>query len=230
MTDPPDQQLLERLRYAEQRAEEEERSRRQAEKRAGQAEQRAEEEQQSRRHAEQRAEKEQARNQLTTFSEYLEASHLYLSKPLTIQTDRSLTTKGSITNAQGKKCPTYLRPWLDFLNVQQPVFDDVYSLLQPPTNAPRLFSSRIALEDLGRRLCRRPLASESDLESYQRFALEDHVADIISHLVNIPYARAMFSLRNGIQFENYANTLSDNAEEVQQYFQRRFPKDQICVY
>jgi len=244
MADPSNQHLLDRLRDAEQRAEEEQRSRRQAEQgaeeeqrsrrqaeqRAGQAEQRAGQAERRAGQAEERAAQEQARNQPTTFSEYLEACHLYLSKPLTIQTDRSLTTKGSITNPQGKKCPTYLRPWDEFPDVQQPLFDDVYKLLHPPTNAPRLFSSKIALEDLGRRLCRRPLASESDLESYERFAVEDHVAEIISRLIDVPRARHLFSLENGVLFENHANTLSDDAEEVQRRSQRRTQSDQICVY
>ena len=195
---------------------EERKSRQQAEQRAGQAEQRVLEE--------------QSRNQLTTFEEYLEACHVLLSKPLTIQSDKSLATKGSMTTPQGRICPTYLRPWDDFPQVQQPIFDDIYRLFHHSSEpAPRLFSSRIALEDFGRQLCRRPLASEDDLRSYLRYAMEEKVTDVIYSLVNIPASRESFSLGKGIVFENHTNTLSDNAEEERRP-QRRSRSDQICVY
>jgi hypothetical protein len=86
------------------------------------------------------------------------------------------------------------------------------------------------LEDLGRLLRRRPLASEKDLESFQRFAVEDKVVDVVSQLLNNPEARQLFTLGKGIEFENHANTLSDNAEEVLQRTQQRSRTDQICVY
>jgi len=68
---------------------------------------------------------------------------------------------------------------------------------------------------------------------------------IISHLQQIEEARYAFDLGEGIIFENYANTLSDSNEEVQQSLQdlcisskgqalSSNPKprntDQICVY
>ncbi|KAK9342304.1 hypothetical protein V1522DRAFT_416544, partial [Lipomyces starkeyi] len=46
------------------------------------------------------------------------------------------------------------------------------------------FSSRLALQDFGRRLCRRRLASEADLQSYERFAVEEQVYDVY-----LPYAQ-----------------------------------------
>jgi hypothetical protein len=106
--------------------------------------------------------------------------------------------------------------------------------LQPfpsfPSDHPKLFPPAIALEDLGRLLCRRPLASEKDLESCQRFAVEERVVDVISQLLDILHARQSFGLGNGVKFENHANTLSDGAEEVLQRTQQRSRTDQICVY
>jgi hypothetical protein len=45
-----------------------------------------------------RAEQAEERNWNTTFAEYLRACHCCITKPLTIQTNRSLTTKGSVSN------------------------------------------------------------------------------------------------------------------------------------
>lgn len=56
------------------------------------------------------------------------------------------------------------------------------------------------------------------------------MVDVISHLLDIPQAHQLFALGNGIEFENHANTLSDNSEEVLQRMQQRSRIDQICVY
>ena len=39
--------------------------------------------------------------------------------------------------------------------------------------------TRLSLEDLGRTLSRRPRASGKDPESYERFAVEEEVKDIV---------------------------------------------------
>lgn len=49
-------------------------------------------------------------------------------------------------------------------------------------DAQQLFAPLVELEGLGRRFALRPISSEQDLESYERFAVEDHVRDIISEL------------------------------------------------
>ncbi len=63
------------------------------------------------------------------------------------------------------------------------------------------------LKELGQDLCDRPLASEKDLETYQRLAIERPATNIISHLQQIEEARRGFNLDGGIIFENHANTL-----------------------
>ncbi|RHZ55165.1 uncharacterized protein CDV56_105724 [Aspergillus thermomutatus] len=85
--------------------------------------------------AKQRAEQAEERNRNTTFAEYLRACHRCLTKPLTVQTNRSLTTKGSITSPVGRVCPTFLRPW-DFRAAQQTFFDEIYQLFHPNSEAP----------------------------------------------------------------------------------------------
>jgi hypothetical protein len=165
--------------------------------------------------AQARAEAAEERSGHTALPTFLELCHILFSEPLRVQTNRSLTTKGSITSPRGKKHPTYMRPWHDFPQIQQQYFDRAYSLLCPDESTPRkVFSSRVALEDLGQTLCRRPLASEKDLESYERFAVEEKVKDVMEQLMKMPEARSLLNHCNEIEFENHLNTLSDNAEEV----------------
>jgi hypothetical protein len=129
--------------------------------------------------AESRAQIEGKKSRPTTFEEYIRACHALLSKPLRIQTDKSLSTQGSITSPKNKPCPTFLKPWTDFPILQQQLFEKVYEYIPPEEE---YFSSTQYLKELGQDLCDRPLASEKDLETYQRLAVERPTTNIISHL------------------------------------------------
>ena len=227
--------LQQLLREADQRVQEAERNQKEADERTELERRRAED-------AEARAQIEEEKTKPTTFEEYLRACHTFLSKPLRIQTDKSLSTQGSITSTKNKPCPTLLMPWADFPILQQQLFERVSEYI--PQDAEH-FSSIQYLKELGQDLCDRPLASEKDLETYQRLAIERPATNIISYLLGIEEARHAFNLGEGIIFENHANTLSDNNDEVQQSLQnlrisnkkqtsRSDPKprstDQICVY
>ncbi|KAG9241154.1 hypothetical protein BJ878DRAFT_522142 [Calycina marina] len=227
--------LEELLREANERAEQERRRAEEADERVEQERRRAEDEQRNRKEAEKKT-------QPTTLEEYLRSCHTLLSKPLRIQTDKSLSTQGSITSPKNKPCPTLLKPWSDFPMLQQQLFERLYEYI--PRDA-ELFSSTQYLTELGKDLCDRPLASEKDLEAYQRLAVERPTTHVISHLQQVEEARREFNLGGGIIFENHANTLSDSNEEVQQSLQdlrissqghtsSSNPKprnaDQICVY
>lgn len=91
----------------------------------------------------------------------------------------------------------------------------------------------MALEDTGRRFGRRPLSSEQDLESYERFAVEDHVHDVIAELCKIPEARQRLQLGNGVRFDNHANA-PDEAEvdpsEDQSANPHRSRPGQFCIH
>jgi hypothetical protein len=183
--------------------------------RAEAAEERAEAAQEQAEAAQKRAEVAEERSENTALPKFLVLCHKLFSEPLRVQTDRSLTNKGSITSPHGKKHPTYLRPWHDFPQLQQQYFDQAYSLLCPTESSPhKLFSPRAALEDLGDTLCRRPLASEKDLESYERFAVEEKVKDVMEQVMKMPEAQSLLNQCNEMEFENHLNSLSDNAEEV----------------
>src|SRR5271154_351884 len=248
---------------AEQRAGAAEQRAGAAEQRAGAAEQRAEEERQEREAAEKRAEKERQEREAaekrlaeekeqsdnTSLPKFLELCHNHLSLPLPVQTDLSLTTGGPTTSPNGRKHPTYLRPWEDFPQLHQHYFDQAYKLLCPDDDPPKLFTPRIVIEELGHKLCRRPLASESDLQSYERFAVEGMVREVMEQLMKIPEAKDLLHGCDEMEFENHLNTLSDKAEEVVQRqevaqhqkgamdqvetqvdHQRRSAIDQACVF
>ena len=200
-----------------------------AEQRAGAAEQRAGAAEQRAGAAEQRVEDAEELSKKSTFRKFLELCHNLLSRDLRVQTDRSLTTKGSITSPRGKKCPSRLRPWDDFPQQIQYFFDSAYTLLYPEADPPAVFASRTAIEDLGRTLCRRPLSSEKDLESYERFAVEEKVKDIVDRLMTMPAAETLLDGCKELEFENHLNPLHENAREVLER-QKSSRIDQACIF
>ncbi|KAI9738026.1 MAG: hypothetical protein M1818_005454 [Claussenomyces sp. TS43310] len=232
--------LLQQLKEAEKRSDE-------AQKQADEERKRADQEQQRARRQEQRANEEQRnrreaekRTRPTTLDEYLRGCHEHLSKPLRIQTDKSLSTQGSITSPRNRPCPTTLKPWHGFLGQQQALFESVCDHI--PADI-RCFNSMQYLRELGQNINDRPFASEKDIETYERLAVEGPTTSIISHLQSIADARDAFALGNGIIFENHPNTLADTNDEVQEGMRKlRLSEaiykpsstlkdaDQVCVY
>ena len=78
--------------------------------RAEEADERAELERRRAEEAESRAHIEEIKTRRTTFEEYIRTCHTLLSKPLRVQTDKSLSTQGSITSPKNRRCPTLLKP------------------------------------------------------------------------------------------------------------------------
>ncbi|CAG8896322.1 unnamed protein product [Penicillium egyptiacum] len=187
-----------------------------------------------RRQEEERRKRAEERTQPTTFLEFLRHSHNVLSRPLRVETP-SRSTSGKIPLPTGKYCPTRLEHWADCPAQQSELYRSVYSYLQlTPGGAPRLFSSLHELEGLGRRLVRKPISSEQELEAYERFAVEEYVNDIITELCKIPAAREEFGLGDGIQFSSHTNSLNDNdaieADISQPSSVHRPRPDQFCIH
>ncbi|PGH32002.1 hypothetical protein GX50_05196 [[Emmonsia] crescens] len=187
-----------------------------------------------RRQAEEREEKEKVRSQPTTLKELIKGCHDSFSQPLQVGTP-SRSTKGTIPPPTGKYCPTSLCLWSSCPVQLQEIYDAVSTYLQPAgENAPRLFTSLLVLEDLGRRYSSRKLRSEKDLENYERAAVEDHVQDIIAELCKIPDARERFRLEGGIMFENHENLLQTSEESDVQLFDESSTKhlkpDSFCIH
>ncbi|RFU31113.1 hypothetical protein B7463_g5223, partial [Scytalidium lignicola] len=190
-----------------------------------------------------RAEEAEQRTRKTTLTEYLDLCHTYLFQSVSVQTDKSLSTQGDITSPKDKLRPDRLRPWNDFLAIQQ----DTQGRLQSAYadhDKQRVFENLAFIEGLGRRVASRKVASEGDLANLQRETIETPVASIIGHLQSLDAVQDEFTLGDGIFFDNHPNALSDAAEEVSQRLEnlqtftpiRAIPSfsglraNQICVY
>uniref|UniRef100_A0A093UUL1 Serine/threonine-protein kinase D n=1 Tax=Talaromyces marneffei PM1 TaxID=1077442 RepID=A0A093UUL1_TALMA len=166
--------------------------------------------------------------QPTTFLEFIETCHVHISQPLRVETNKTRSTGGSLTSPKGRLCPTYLRPWKTFHEQQTEIYETVIRLLQSSSKH-NLFSSKSSIHDLGRRLYRRPFASEEDLRGYQRYGVEDQAQEIIDVLRSVS---DMFPLGEGIDFDNHANTFDDEdatSTKVDRRRKRSIP-DQFCVF
>lgn len=229
---------LERLLgEARQRAEEAEREKQEEQRRAERAQQRAERAQQQAERAQQRAQAFEQLNQPTTLVEYIAACHDVVFTKFNIETDHRLTSRGLITNPRNKLCPTDIRPWPDFLQLQRLAFGALYEIWPAEK---RVFESRSFLIGLGNRVSKRAVADERTLEYFLHNSVEDPVRSIIDQLGEVEEVRKAFSIGGGIVFENHPHAISDIAEEVvnrerpstplQQQNFRQLRPDQICVY
>ncbi|KAI2895994.1 hypothetical protein CBS63078_8333 [Aspergillus niger] len=199
---------------------------------------RAEEERQReaelRKQAEQERDQGREQTQQTTFAELIRYCHIYFSQPLRAESP-SRSTTGKIPAPTGKRCPLQLLHWPNCAAEQQKVYRSVCAYLAAPGQpAARLFSPRLALEDLGQRFSKRAISSEQDLESYEQFGVEDYIHDIITELCKIPAAREEFCLGDGIQFDNHANALdavdTDQSQTDKPSSSRRSRPDQYCIH
>ena len=211
------------------------------------AELRAEESDKQRLEERQRADREQRRAETseeqtrpTTLYEYIAACHNLVFSKFTVERDRSLTSKGSITNPRNKLCPTSLKPWPDFIEQQRIASGVMYDSL--PADA-RLFESRSFLSGLGDRISQRPIANEKGLEYFLHNSVEDPVRSILHQLKELELIRNLYDIGSGIIFENHPSAISDVAEEVVERENSSPPQtpdhgrvsnqlrpDQICVY
>ena len=192
------------------------------------AEQRAEKAQERAEEAQGRAETAERLSNRTTFPDFLELCHERFTAQLRIETDRSLTTKGSITNPTQRKHPTYLRPWLEFPRTHLHYFDAAYELLCNDGDPPS-FTPRIALEEEGHTVCRQALTSERDLEYYDRTAVAEKVRQVLEQLTSMTAAQKLVNHCTGVEFSNHLNALAE--ESVSEGKRPRLsPVDQGCVY
>ncbi|RAQ70219.1 hypothetical protein COH21_012731, partial [Aspergillus flavus] len=173
------------------------------------------------------------RTRPTTFLELLRLCHSLFSLQLRVETS-SRSTTGKIPPPTGKYCPLRLRHWEDCAARQQEVYRSICAYLETPgETAAQLFSPRLVLEDLGQRFGERAISSEQDLESYERFGVENYVHDIIAELCKNPAARNQFGLGDGVKFDNHANALDQTEADpsllAESSTYRRSRPDQFCI-
>jgi hypothetical protein len=140
--------------------------RQEADKRAEQERRRAEE-------SEARAQIEEGKTKPTTFEEYLRACHTELHhQPQEQALPDPVKTLDGLSSAAAAAFRNNLRIH---------------------TTRRRTFQLYPILQSSGKDLCDRPLASEKDLEAYQRLTVERPTTHIISHLQQIEAARREFN-------------------------------------
>ncbi|KAL7892069.1 hypothetical protein HDV63DRAFT_390794 [Trichoderma sp. SZMC 28014] len=190
--------------------------------------------------ARQRADRAEEQIRRTTLDEYIAACHGLVFSKFRVETDESLTSKGSITNPRHKLCPTSLQPWPDFLEQQRIASGVLHSAV--PANE-RLFESRGFLSGLGDRIAQRPIANEKGLEYFLHNSVEDPVGSILHRLKEVGQVRSVYEIGGGIIFENHPSAISDASEEVvdrenpspprtsdQRRLANQLRPDQICIY
>ncbi|KAL9005866.1 MAG: hypothetical protein Q9188_001374 [Gyalolechia gomerana] len=138
-------------------------------------------------------------NRRTTILELLEACHTQLFARLHVVMDKTLTTRGIITNPTGKNCPRFLKKWTEFPDLHSETWDSIYSTL----NQDRKFPNLNYIENSTHHL-RSTIASEDDLKDFQHRAVEDYVSDILE------------ALGHNVSFRNQSHSLTEGAEEVQE--------------
>ncbi len=202
------EKLKKRVLAAEKGREEAEQREQKAEQQAQKAEQQAQKEKEARQKAEEELRK-------TTLPEYLSLCHEHLSESMSVQTDKSRSTKGDPSNADGKLRPDRIQPWLEFIDKQKGTLEMLYSIY-PSDVMPQAFDSRNSIKTQGEKVALRKLASEQDLQSLQRAIVETPVAQIVAHLKELDDVRNEFGLAGGIEFYNHLSPLSNDADEVAQ--------------
>ena len=198
-----------------------------------------------------RVSREQAERQLrsTTLLEFLDAAHVNFSMNMKVQMNKTLATKGDPSNADGKLCPRLIKPWIEF-NTQQKATWQQLEELSNTIKSSRVFSTLAYLEGSEFQF-ERMIASEKDLEFFERYAVESQVSRIIKHFSTDPVIKEKLHLNGGVVFENHQNTLSFDDPEVASRMHQLSPRkdstkhnpvmarapelvlkhtDQMCVY
>ncbi|KAM3516196.1 hypothetical protein MY11210_000218 [Beauveria gryllotalpidicola] len=222
------------------RADEEQRRADEEQRRADEEQRRADEEQRRADEEQRRADEETEQTRPTTLHEYIDACHHLIFSQLTIETDKSLTSTGTITDPTNKYCPTSLKPWPDFIKDQRIVFGELESALPAIATS---FEPRAFLSTLGKRVSKRRIADEKDLELFLHNAVEDPVKNILERLTKVEQVRSMYNMGGGVVFVNHPHALSDNSQEVIEAESQLAPRtpdldpisdqlrpDQICIY
>ncbi|GLA44661.1 hypothetical protein AnigIFM63309_004707, partial [Aspergillus niger] len=188
---PPDYQALylraeEEKKLAEEERQREAELRKQAEERERQAEERQRQAEEHQQQAEQERDQEREQTRQTTFAELIRYCHNYTSLCLRVESP-SRSTTGTVPAPKGKRSP-------------------------PGQPAAQVFPSRTVLKGFGEEFKKRAISSEQDLQSYERFGVENH-------------------LGNGIQFDNHANALDAvDADQSKTDKSANSRPDQYCIH
>ncbi|KAK4247704.1 hypothetical protein C7999DRAFT_41034 [Corynascus novoguineensis] len=174
---------------------------------------------------------EQEETRKTTLFEYIEACHDLVFTKLTVETNKEITSKGSITSPAGRRCPSQLEPWVDFLEEQRVILGTVFSKFPARTEA---FKNRSYLRTRGDVIAERRVGDEDALKLVLEDLVVEPVTSIIERLQDEDGVKAKFNIGAGIAFETRVNALGDtaqgSAERPRTPDGKRLRPDQICAY
>ena len=158
----------------------------------------------------------------TTLTEYLGLCHEHLSKSISIETNSSLTTKGTTTNVKRKHRPDTLKPWGDYLKQHKETLDLLHSVY--PSPQPQVFHSSHYVQTHGEDVAKTKLASETDIHLFMRETMERPMTNIMQHLQSLAAVRDRFDLPQGFRFQNHGNSSGDAASENAQTSEAQTPQ------
>ena len=173
----------------------------------------------------------QGQNQLlqnSTMLELLTACHKYFDSHFTVEANPKKTTAGTITKPEGRKHPSWLKPWLDFPRLQSDTFQSVLDTLHPPNSPPkRVFWKLNTIQDLAEGIEGMTIASEPDLRNWQNRYIDPVVGRLCAALgANVNYSTTSHALKPDVSHQETAIPPTD--------LPRPAPgpvyADQFCVY
>ncbi|KAI9775099.1 MAG: hypothetical protein M1839_001451 [Geoglossum umbratile] len=132
----------------------------------------------------------------------------------TVPTEELTTQGDGITDIKGKTHPHFIRPWADFLKIQDSTWKRLRNAYPP--SGPRAFDPLAYFKSCGNSISKRLLTSELDVAFLHRLSVENPVSDILSYLHTLPDVREEFSLKStSVGFDNSPNALSAADEAIQ---------------
>ncbi|ATY58809.1 kinase-like domain [Cordyceps militaris] len=182
---------------------------------------RAEEENRQADEAKRRADELMDQTRPTNLQEYIDACHHLVFSQLAFETDKSLTSKGTVTDPTNKYCPTSLKPWPDLVEDQRIIYDKLQSALL--AIAPS-FETRIFLSTLGERFSKHRIANERFLQRFLHSAVDYPVEMILKRLTEVEQVRSMYDMGDGVVFQYHLLASSDNSREVSEAESQSAPR------
>lgn len=210
------------------RAEEEKARAEEGKARAEEEKERAEEEKTRAEEEKTRAEEE---TRETTLFEYIEACHDLIFANFTVETNKDITSKGSITNPGGRRCPYRLEPWEDFLEEQRVILGTLFSTFPAQTQA---FRSRHYLKTRGQVIAATRVGDEDALRLVLQDLVAEPVTSIVERFQDEDAVKAEFDIGAGIAFETRVNALAGSEQGAggrpRTPDGTKLRPDQICAY
>ena len=121
--------------------------------------------------------------------------------PVTVVTDKSLTTQGDVANPDNRLYPKRIRPWEDFDELQGAVWARTPESSEFATR--QWFPSKDNFSYVRDRL--RAISSESELRQSEAVAVENIVGDLFRRAREDAGVRQELGVHSEVNFQDYTN-------------------------